>query len=506
MTDIILDKNQILYKQNDDSEYIYFCMEGICDKYSYVSFKWKKQFIDYISDFNSNFFLRANTIESISYLRLMKLINEAKKCVPPSPFVFRNLDFGKFNLSCKSQKDINELILQKDDKFSDPYDLFKVSLSKITDNDILGLEEVTEFKRRFTTIKVTSDFAHLKRIKAIDFFKVFINNSSNERDDDLILNYICEKKRMLVKQIELLCKYKKSKQIKKYIEEYNKCYNSINTKQKRINKKMHNYINSLSKMKKQYQKSKNIFLRKIYKLKSAYEINNLYKSDKIENQKNEQSDSPKIKSNSKLNINSKNNLRTSKIYLYQRNLDDLDFKFKFDSPKSKFSSFSPSTKNQTIAKLKDDSNAPNNNKSLSFSSNLSKSNLTLTNNNLTKFNKKQNFFSLSIDKSINENSISNQPKKSRNIKIKEDKFLSFNIEEYKKNLYCKYGFFINEIIKLGLGPNIPLRRHLTKLNNDINLNNNKNSIESFRKNKKGIKLEKEVRKRRYEFLKITELS
>ena len=507
MTDIKLYKGDILYHQNDYSEYIYFCIDGTCEKYCYISFDWKRKFIDYISDFSSNFFLRVNTTKTLSYLNLMKLINESKRCVPESPVTFRDFNFGKFNLSIHHKKDINELILQKDEKFSDPYDLFKVSMNKISDNDILGLEEVTEFKKRFTTIKVTSDYAHLKRIKAIDFFKIFINNSACERDDDLILNYIGEKKRMLVKQIELICKYKQNKDIKKYIEEYNKCYNNINIKQRQINNKMKHYINSLSKTKKQHQK--NIFLRKISKLKSFNEINNahnFYKSNEFENQKNEQNDSLKHKSSSKINIRSRIRLKSSKISLYQRNFDELDNKFKFDSPKSKFSSFSPSTKNQTITKLKDDSSIiNNNNKTITSLSKKSKSNFTITHKNFMKLNKQKNFFSLSIDKSLNENDISNQNKKSRNNQSKEEKTPSFNIEEYKKNLYCKYGFFINEIIKLGLGPNIPLRKHLTQLNNDVNLDNNLNSLEIININKKRFSLEKEIRKKRYEFLKITEL-
>ena len=186
-------------------------------------------------------------------------------------------------------------------------------------------------------------------------------------------------------------------------------------------------------------------------------------------------------------------------------MDDLDNKFKFDSPKSKFSSFSPSTKNQTITKLKDDSSIINN-KSISTLSKKSKSNLTITNKNFMKLNKQKNFFSISYDKSLNENDISSQNKKSRSTQTKEDKLPTFNIEEYKKNLYCKYGFFINEIIKLGLGPNIPLRKHLTQLNNDINLDNDINSMKILDVNKKrGFSFDKEIRKKRYEFLKITEL-
>ena len=80
------------------------------------------------------------------------------------------------------------------------------------------------------------------------------------------------------------------------------------------------------------------------------------------------------------------------------------------------------------------------------------------------------------------------------------------MDEYKKNLYCKYGFFINEIIKLGIGPNIRLRKKMTKLKNDVNMDNRINFEDFvFSKNKQLTDLNKEIRKKRYEFLKITEL-
>ena len=75
-------------------------------------------------------------------------------------------------------------------------------------------------------------------IKAIDFFKLYINNTSYERNDDLILNYIGGNKRILVKQIELLFNYTKNKHHNQYIEEYNKLYNNINIEQRKSNDKM----------------------------------------------------------------------------------------------------------------------------------------------------------------------------------------------------------------------------------------------------------------------------
>jgi CRP-like cAMP-binding protein len=497
MTDIKIYKNDYLYKQNDESEYIYFCIEGKCEKYSYISLNWKKEFIDYISDFSSNILMRLNANRSLNYLKLTKLITEAKNKVPTSPMVFRNFDYGKFNLSFIQEKNINELIENKDEHFSDPFDLIKIKINNVSDKDIIGLEEVSEFKKRFCTIQVKSDYAHFKRIKAIDFFKLYINNTSYERNDDLILNYIGGNKRILVKQIELLFNYKKNKHHNQYIEEYNKLYNNINIEQRKSNDKMEHFINSLSKAKKKF-KDRNMFLRKISKFQMPKDINNLYKSNDEENDKADCNDSIKFKSNYKISFNHKYKLAPSKIYLYRRNFSNLTHKFKLESPKSKLSSFTPSTKNQTN-KLKDDSGILNNNFSGSFSSNMSCT-------NFIKLKKNKKSFGSFNDKSIIENYNSNKNIKLGNNHIKVNNLLSFDLDEYKKNLYCKYGFFINEIIKLGIGPNIRLRKKMTKLKNDVNMDNRINFEDFvFSKNKQLTDLNKEIRKKRYEFLKITEL-
>ena len=40
---------------------------------------WKNKFIDYITDFSSNFFLKVDTTQAISYLTLMRLLNQCRK-------------------------------------------------------------------------------------------------------------------------------------------------------------------------------------------------------------------------------------------------------------------------------------------------------------------------------------------------------------------------------------------------------------------------------------------
>ena len=121
--------------------------------------------------------------------------------------------------------------------------------------------------------------------------------------------------------------------------------------------------------------------------------------------------------------------------------------------------------------------------------------------NKTLINFKKNF-SISFQDKSNIKSRYNKNK----LFINTDKIPSFNIKNYKKNLYFKSGFFVNEIIRLGLGPNIPLRKEIMILKNDDSItDNNIYNIESDYSNSRAFSLENNARKRRNYFLKITKV-
>ena len=508
MTDLQLNKDDFLFKQNEDSEYIYFCIEGTYEIYSLISFGWKKEFIKYISSSDSNFFLKIDPTKRINDIKLLRIINESKTKVPKSPMISSAFDSGKFNVGLIEQNDIEELIITKEEKFTNPYDIFKVNMNNLDSSGILGLVEAVEFKKRFTSIKVKSKFASLKRIKAIDFFRVLVSNPKDERNDDLMLNYICEKKKSLVKQILLCFNYKKNIQMNRYIEEYKKCYSGSNFN-KPINKSMINYINTLSTNPTEINKTKNIFTKRKSKLinnpinlKLNLNINsNLFKSSR-----NDVSETVKSKTNSK-KINSfrtrpfSTNILKDKIYIRNANHNST---LQENSPTSKFSSFSPDRKTQTQKTVKFKEEIKNfglYNETTVSSSNFSNAHNNLSNRTL--INYKKNVASLSQGKND----------RSRNVKKKGlekhiffgDKMPSFNLKDYKKNLYFKCGFFVNEIIKLGLGPNIPLRKEIMFLNSDDNTDNNMFNIESSHSNNKAFSLEIDERKRRNDFLELTKL-
>ena len=512
MTDLQLFKDDFLYKQNEDSEYIYFCIDGTYEIYSLISFGWKKEFIKYISNSSSNIFLKIDPTKRINDIKLIRIINEAKNNAPKSPMISSQFDSGKFNIGLIELNNIEELIITKEEKFSNPYDIFKINMNNLDSSGILGLEEAVEFKKRFTSIKVKSKMATLKRIKALDFFRVLVNNPKDERNDELMLNYICEKKKSLINQILLCFNYKKNIQMNKYIEEYKKCY-SGSSFNKPIQKSMISYINTLSTNPIDINKTKNIFSNRKYKVTNPINVNLLYKSS-YESSPPKKNISNEIRT--KRSPPKNNTLKIRPFSSNNEKLFTLNNKYKYESTYEskkdlKYASFSPYYKSQKSVKFKEEiKNFTNNNETTLSSSNFSNLQNNLTNRTL--INYKKNCISLTKKKDDKFDKIS----KSRNTKKflvennlfnsnNTDKVPSFNLRDYKKNLYFKCGFFVNEIIRLGLGPNIPLRKEIMFLKDDSFDNNNIFNIDSGHTNTKAFSIDNDDRKRRNYFLKITKL-
>ena len=528
MTNVELYKNEFIYKQNEESNYIYFCMDGTYEIYSLISLGWKKEFIRYISNSKSNFFLKINPNRRMNDLKLIKTINEAKNSAPQSPMLSSPFESGKFHIGLIPSNDIDDIISNKEEKFSDPFDLFKVYMNDLDSSGILGLEEAVEFKRRYTSIKVKSNKALLKKIKTLDFFKVLISNRKEERDDELMLNYICEKKRLLAKQISLAFTYEKNKQMDKFINEYNKHYEddkSIN------NIKINNYINSLSVTQNESNKTKNIFLNQKTLIKKPNNLNFLLKSsifDYSSNKKINFNDLKRFKKSAKRNKCNKNK-SFSPITQKSNNINISELEKEKTSQIKNMFSFSPSYKGQKNIKFKDDFKkfVFNNNETTLSSNNISGLTSNLSRKKL--INYKQSFRSLSDD--INEKT--NSVRKSRNIMSSNlninsnqnkninlninknifmntinnnnNKYSSYNLRKYKKKLYFKCGFFVNEIIKKGIGPKISLKKEDLVLSDDDCTDNKLLSIDSAFSHTKPFFNENESRKKRSRFLKLTKL-
>ena len=521
MTNVELYKNEYIYKQNEESNYIYFCIDGTYEIYSLISLGWKKEFIKYISNSKSNFFLKIDPNRRMSDLKLIKTINEAKSCAPQSPMQSSPIESGKFHIGLIPSNDIDEIISNKEEKFSDPFDLFKVCMNDLDSSGILGLEEAVEFKRRYTSIKVKSNKALLKKIKTLDFFKVLISNRREERDDELMLNYICEKKRLLAKQISLAFTYEKNKQMDKFINEYGKHYEN----DKSINNiKINNYINTLSVTQNESNKSKNIF-----QFKKPNNLNFLLKSSILDYSSNKNiffNDLKKFRKSSKKDKSFKYK-SFSPITQKSNNINSSELEKEKTSPIKNMFSLSPSYKSQKNIKFKDDFKkfVSNNNETTLSSNNISGLTSNLSRKKL--INYKQSFRSFSDDlnektnsvrksRNIMSSNINHNSNKNINLNINKNLFMntinnsnnkysSFNLRKYKKKLYFKCGFFVNEIVKMGIGSKISLKKEDLLLSDDDGADSKLLSIESAFSHTKAFSKENESRKKRSRFLKLAKL-
>ena len=492
LENVTLLKNEFIYKQNEDSDYIYFCIEGAYEIYSLISFEWEKEFIKYITNSRSNFFLKINPNKRINDLKFIKLIKEAKESAPQSPMLFSPIDSGKFNVGLIPQNDIDEIISNNEKKFSNPYNLFKVNMNDLDSSGILGLEEAIEFKKRYTSIKVKSDIAKIKKIKTIDFFKILINNQKDERNDELMLNYICEKKKLLITLIYRSFNYNRNLQMNKYFEEYKKCYDD-----KKYSNIKNNYINTLSNSPKEINKNKNIILNKKVQIKNPINLNLFIKSSLygLSNRKRKNS----IKFRAFSSLSKKINIRNSQI-----KFSSIDKKGK-EPPISKLLSFSSLYKSQKNIKLKEDfKSGAINNENTTFSTINNISNLTTNLSKKRKINYKQNLMNDKKQESILLKKIRNN-QNNKNIYINtlndNERLLAINHKKNKKNLYFKCGYFINKHIKLGLGPKISLKKESMFLNNDDYSEDNFESIDSNYSNNKAFSLENDIPKRKRKIFK-----
>ena len=192
-----------IYKENEDADYIYFIKNGKFELYSYVSFNWINEYIQYIQN-NSDYLI--TTIKSKKNLKesdIEYIISEAEKQEINSPF--KEEYFKKFNEDNKikkhyinNTKSIYSLKLMEDEVFSG-YNLFKVLIRTVDSPVIVGIEEAIEAKKRFCFLKCTSK-GEVDKIRRIDFLKILSMSSDNLQKNTLI-SFINERKKYFCQTI-----------------------------------------------------------------------------------------------------------------------------------------------------------------------------------------------------------------------------------------------------------------------------------------------------------------
>ena len=198
LTKVEIYKGEYLYKQNMDADSIYILDNGSFEVYSLISFSWINDYINYIDYSDKNILQYIIKNKNISIGDLNKVVqNIQNKNKHSIKEIENNFLWDKLN---ERQSNDNLFKLKKDEeKLNSPDNIFRINLKKINYCDILGLEEIFEFKKRFCSCKCISKNAELKAIKITDLLKLIYN--FNETELLYLLHIINERKQILKSQI-----------------------------------------------------------------------------------------------------------------------------------------------------------------------------------------------------------------------------------------------------------------------------------------------------------------
>ena len=489
---IELYKGDYLFHQNDINDNIYIVIRGNFEVYSYISYSWLNEYYHYIDDSLGNILFYMISNPNLRFDEFQDLVENIKLNITKSPM--KNINYSicnDINISNKNNSKDNLYYIKCDEEqMNNNKNIFKIDINKVNYNDIFGLEDCFDFKRKFYTVKCISESAELKSIKINDLLRIIWN--SKKSDYLYILRLIMNKKNILKNKIINSVKSLEKKIMSGFDTRYeNLIENNIYNKKEDIPNDLK--LNNKIKNNKQKEQEKNRIISAI-KLKgyntSIQDI--LDKNIKI---------LPQEKS-----LNDKKNFQIKKSMNYQllknlfkkNNNNPHIFKFTKKLCKSLYyseskndsiiSNFSPTSKkltnyttynnaikkNRNIIKFSGLRSDKQEKDDISYNSS---NRLNKTNNierslsSMNKYKKKTNFFSFYSGRKNKKINLNKNIKR----KSKELKFNSFIIPKFtpKSNTYitsAKHNFnFIRKSISFGLNNNIemmkPYMSPQTKLEN-----------------------------------------
>ena len=211
-----LTQGEYLYKQNENSEYIYIIKSGTFQMYTLVSFGWLRQFFEYISNTQNNVI---NELSKCSYklpfkeseLKRVYDIMCAKQQQSPCVYDALRNNGGVRSCCCEDKSTTRvvdfEDIKQEEEQLVNPFNVFKILIRVINYKDVIGFIEALEMKQRFTFVRCVSQQGEVLLLKRFDFMKLM--NLKEEEDNRKMLNdIITQKKMVLCRKILRAAKHK----------------------------------------------------------------------------------------------------------------------------------------------------------------------------------------------------------------------------------------------------------------------------------------------------------
>ena len=193
-------KNEYLFEQNKHDEYVYIINEGIFSISCKISFSWLNDYLNYIDYDNKNILDFLIKTKKFKYSDLIKSIQNSflKINENDSPTNNNKYDLWEKTNEKKNYDNLFRLKLDEE-KLNEPDNIYNIEIKKINYNEILGIEEVFAFKKRFCSCKCLSEKAEIKFLSMYDLLKLIIKLGENEVK--YLLKLINEKKKLLKDQI-----------------------------------------------------------------------------------------------------------------------------------------------------------------------------------------------------------------------------------------------------------------------------------------------------------------
>ena len=489
---IELYKGDYLFHQNDINDNIYIVIRGNFEVYSYISYSWLNEYYHYIDDSLGNILFYMISNPNLRFDEFQDLVENIKLNITKSPM--KNINYSicnDINISNKNNSKDNLYYIKCDEEqMNNNKNIFKIDINKVNYNDIFGLEDCFDFKRKFYTVKCISESAELKSIKINDLLRIIWN--SKKSDYLYILRLIMNKKNILKNKIINSVKSLEKKIMSGFDTRYeNLIENNIYNKKEDIPNDLK--LNNKIKNNKQKEQEKNRIISAI-KLKgyntSIQDI--LDKNIKILPQEKSLNDKKNFQIKKSMNYQLLKNLfkknnNNPHIFKFTKKLCNSLYcsESKNDSIISNFSPTSKKLTNYTtynnvikknrniiefsglnIDKQEKDDISYNNTNRLNKTNNIERSL-----SSMNKYKKTNNFFSFYSGRKNKKINLNKNIKR----KSKELKFNSFIIPKFtpKSNTYitsAKHNFnFIRKSISFGLNNNIemmkPYMSPQTKLEN-----------------------------------------
>ena len=192
---------ELLYRQNEESNYIYIVESGKFELYSMVSLGWINEFYDYIIDAKTNLVHFVDKKKPLKDTELVETFEKAQQNAIESPCQCDPYKGSKVITSFPHEENFLE-IKNEEENNHDPYNLFKVKIRILDEMDVLGIEDALEMKKRFYFVKCLSPFGVVKKVKLYDFFRL-INYIKEPKSKQVIKDIIAEKKSILYRQLKI---------------------------------------------------------------------------------------------------------------------------------------------------------------------------------------------------------------------------------------------------------------------------------------------------------------